>query len=128
MSKRQFDPKTGMTIAYTLLAVWAVVSILALVWVLGIPPKAVAHKSDITNALGATTTAGLVKQAEKAVGQSAASSGVTLTSQKVVSVTPSADKTTVVIIIKATTAEYGPINLKITFRKGIYSMSPIEQA
>jgi hypothetical protein len=119
----------GFAIAYAVLGAVALASLVATVVLFFViaPANTVAHKSDIQDALGATSVKALVKQAEKAVGQSAASSGVTLTSQKVVSV-KHPDASTVVIVIKATTAEYGPVNLKLTFRKGIYSLGPIEQA
>ena len=85
-------PQTGIVVAYTLLGVWAVVSLLAFVWILGLPPKAVAHKSDIVSALGPTTEAALVKKAEQAVAQQAGASSVTLTGQKVISVSTSKDR------------------------------------
>jgi len=121
-------------VVYTLLAVVGAASIAAavLLWFV-VPPKA-ASKADLRTTaekiraqLGPTTEDGLVKEAQKAVAQAAAAQGVTLTNEKVLKVTHP-DPLTVYVYIKATTAEYGPITLRVPFKKGIYALGALEQA
>lgn len=101
-----------------------VVAAIAAAIVLAFTPLAgVAHKSD----LGPTTSPALIALAEKTLAQSAASQGVTVLSQKVVSITrPNAN--TIVIRVAVKTAEAGSVTLDVTLSRGIYSVADVEVA
>lgn len=117
----------AFAVAYALIGAQALAAIAAFVVIMFTPVTPVAHKADIKNALGATQQKELLAQAEKAIAQEGSAEGVTVTSQKLVKV-KRPDGNTVTFVIRATTAEYGPVDLQVTFRKGIYSMSQITQA
>lgn len=121
------NPVVGFGIAYGALTVVALASVVAFFAILFTPVTPVAHKSDVNSirsALGATQDAELVKQAEANIASQASQSGVSITSQKVTKVThPSKDE--VDVHVHVSTVEVGPVDLKVVFHKGIYSITGV---
>lgn len=112
----------AFAVAYALIGAQALAAAAAFVVIMFTPVSPVAHKSDVRAALGVTDEKKLLAQAEKAIAQEGATEGLTVTSQKLVRV-KRPDANTLVFVIKAVTAEFGPVTIDVTFHKGIYSIS-----
>lgn len=111
----------GFSVAYAGLGAVALASVFAFFAIIFTPVTPVAHKGDITKAIGSTTEAAIIKQAEQNVAQQANQAGVTITEQKVAKVAyPNSNEADVYINLK--TVELGPVKLKVTLHKGLYNV------
>lgn len=111
--------------AYAVLAVVSLTAILIFCAIMFTPITPVAHKSDITKALGSTQDKALIRDAEKEIASGAKTSGVTIQEQHPYKIThPSKDEADVFVKVK--TVELNTVKLKVIFHKGIYSVSRVE--
>jgi hypothetical protein len=108
--------KDRFAVIYGVLAAVAVIAAVFTFLIAFTPITPVAHKSD----LGPTTDPALIAQAEKLNAQQAQAAGVTVRSQKVVSV-KRPDANTLVISIKTATVEAGTVTATVTLSRGVWT-------
>ena len=114
-------------IAYALIGATFLASMVALVLIVLTPVTPVAHKSDVNRAVGKSSVAYLDSQVEKELASEIQNAGLTLTSQKLVSVDDK-DPNTLILKVRYVTKEQGVGYAKATFVKGIWTFKKLEPA